>query len=132
MKEANGSSTSADSENADSDEAVTERQLKYALDHLQLQLKSLSYDTLDGNQKVNLLAIRTLGIVYSLITAIHLITAVIIPRVTFETVITQLQTTLVLFIAFYGLVMFLTELAGYTIGPELPLSDHPDTTPDEQ
>jgi hypothetical protein len=95
-------------------------------------LKSLSYDTLDANQKVNLLAIRTLGIVYSLVTAAHLLAAVTIHRITFETAITQLQTTLVLLVAFYGLIMLFTELAGYMIGPERQLSDHPDTTPDEQ
>lgn len=123
MDNPNGSPTAGDSGGGSPEEAVTERQLKHVLDHLQLQLKGLSYDTLNGNQKINLLAIRTLGIVYGLVAVVHLAGVILTPGFTFAEASTNLQTTLVLFAAFYGLIMLLSEIASKAVGPEPPSTD---------
>lgn len=111
MDEPNGAPVGGDSGDSASDATVSEDQFKYAIDSIQLQLKDLAFDTLDGKQKINLLAIRTLGIVYAVTAIVEFVVATTTSHLTIAELHSNLQSQLILFAVFYGVVMLLSELA---------------------
>lgn len=111
MNEPNGSPVGGDSGDSDSESPVSETQFKHTIDTIQLQLKDLAFNTLDGKQKINLMAIRTLGIVYAVTAIGQVVVAATTSHIAFAELSSNLQSQLVLYGVFYGVVMLLSEVA---------------------
>lgn len=111
MDEPNGSPVGGDSGDSGSEPSVSETQFNHTIDAIQLQLKDIAFDTLDGKQKINLMAIRTLGIVYAVTAILQFAVATTTSHVALAELPSNLQEQLVLYAVFYGAVMLLSELA---------------------
>jgi hypothetical protein len=132
MKEPNGTSGGGADDSDSSSDFVTESQLSHILGLHELELKNLAYDTLDANQKINLLTIRTLGIVYGLVAVVYLLATIFTAKVTLAKASASLESLLVVFVAFYGLVMLLSEAAQKTISSAPPSTEDIEPAPNEE
>jgi len=111
MDEPNGAPVGGNSGDSASDAPVSETQFKHTIDAIQLQLKDIAFNTLDGKQKINLIAIRTLGIVYAVTAILQFVVAATTSHIAFAEVSSNLQSQLVFYAVFYGVIMLLSEVA---------------------
>lgn len=122
MDEPNGAPVGGDSGDSGSESPVSETQFKHTIDTIQLQLKDLAFNTLDGKQKINLMAIRTLGIVYAVTAIGQVVIATTTSHIAFAELSSNLQSQLVLYGVFYGVVMLLSEVAAKAVS--IPSSEN--------
>jgi len=132
MKEPNGTSGGGTDDSEASSDFVTESQLENVLNFYQLELKNLAYDTLNGNQKINLLTIRTLGIVYGLVAVAYFLGAMFTAIISLSGASASLQSLLVLFAALYGLIMLLSEAVQMTMPSAPPSTENLDSATNEE
>lgn len=103
-----------DLEDQDPNDPITHRQFRTFIDHFELTLKQLRYNTLDADDKITLLTIETLGMVYAVISIGYLIAALFLTDLSLSSTAQNLQNLLVVFVILFGMATIMVKLTKVT------------------